>query len=351
MSEVSVRLLFGIAVSLALVGCDGATTPSDGGRDASMRLDASEVEVCERDTDCDDGVFCNGAERCAPGGLDETGCAVGVAPCDAAQFCSEELDRCLAAGCESPNDDRDGDLDPRVECGGTDCDDDDPAVSGMANELCDDAGVDEDCDPTTIYQSAVGLNDGDLDGDGHVDDRCFNLRDDGSENRGDDCDDSSESVHGAAIEACNLVDDDCDGLTDEGLAEIRCLPDADGDGAPGVGEEIRACACPTGYAPASGERDCEDSEPNAFPGQTAYFSTAYGRCTRFCTNSFDYDCNGIAEPELEIRCSLDMMLRCSSPPMPRDSHTASECGSMVEYVSCNEDCSLRSEGLRPLGCH
>lgn len=338
--------------ALLLLACDGDAERVDASADArAAPPDARSMTPCERDADCDDGAFCNGVERCDPGSTSERGCRLGEPPCGSGQFCSESRDQCLAAGCEPPGDDADRDMDPRVECGGTDCDDSNSLVSGMATERCDAEGVDEDCNPETIYRDAVGANDGDLDGDGHIDDRCFNLLPGGGENRGDDCDDTSESVHATAVESCNLVDDDCDGSIDEGLAEIRCLPDMDGDGIPVSGDEVRACTCPSGFAPASSEVDCEDTEPNAYPGQTAFFTTAYGRCSALCTNTYDYDCDGVWEPEPEIRCDLDRMLRCSSVrPMPRDSHTASDCGRLVEFVSCNEDCSLRSEGMRPLGC-
>ncbi len=46
---------------------------------------------CLEDADCDDGLFCNGTETCDP----ETGeCVAGVSPCDADQSCDEQLDRC-----------------------------------------------------------------------------------------------------------------------------------------------------------------------------------------------------------------------------------------------------------------
>ncbi len=47
---------------------------------------------CTCDSDCDDGVFCNGVETCGPGGL----CQSGAPPCEAAA-CLE-----LAAACASP---------------------------------------------------------------------------------------------------------------------------------------------------------------------------------------------------------------------------------------------------------
>jgi hypothetical protein len=46
----------------------------------------------------------------------------------------------------------------------------------------------------------------DLDGDGHIDDRCG----------GDDCDDENDEIHPGAPETCaNALDDDCDGTADE----------------------------------------------------------------------------------------------------------------------------------------
>ena len=46
---------------------------------------------------------------------------------------------------------------------------------------------------------------------------------------GDDCDDRTAAVGPTVVEACNGVDDDCDGLVDEGVISTR-YDDADGDG-------------------------------------------------------------------------------------------------------------------------
>lgn len=44
---------------------------------------AAELAVCQNDRECDDGLFCNGTERCEPGneGADLRGCVVGALPC------------------------------------------------------------------------------------------------------------------------------------------------------------------------------------------------------------------------------------------------------------------------------
>jgi len=44
---------------------------------------------CTTDTDCDDNLFCNGAERC-----DNGICIQGSDPCQAGQMCSESRDQC-----------------------------------------------------------------------------------------------------------------------------------------------------------------------------------------------------------------------------------------------------------------
>jgi len=70
----------------------------------------------------------------------------------------------------------------------------------------------------------------------------------------------------------------------------RFYPDGDGDGY-GVGTGVSQCGTtvPADYANQAG--DCCDSDANAHPGQTAYFTTA-GGC-----GSFDYNCDGQATPK------------------------------------------------------
>ncbi|MCB9613996.1 MAG: hypothetical protein H6722_16270 [Sandaracinus sp.] len=243
---------------------DAASAP-DGGSDAS-------VPVCSAASECDDGRFCNGEERCEPGasGANAFGCVEGDAPC---MRCDEDTDTCRGCDVEP---DADGDGYEDVACGGLDCDDSDRNVSPGATERCDPDGVDEDCDPATF-----GFRDQDM--DGFADARCCN-----GEACGNDCDDANGNVHPTQAETCNGVDDDCDGTLDESLASSTWYPDCDGDMFGRIGEGIAACSRPPGVpAECSGSGvyvdtagDCDDARPGVNPS-----------APEVC-NGIDDDCSG-----------------------------------------------------------
>ena len=88
--------------------------------------------------------------------------------------------------------DADGDGHRAIECGGDDCDDHDPRRYPGNAEVCDFVGHDEDCDPTTYSNRET--RDGDVDGDGEVDYRCFNRDRDNIVNRGSDYDDNNPAI-------------------------------------------------------------------------------------------------------------------------------------------------------------
>ena len=118
----------------------------DGGFDGGM--------VCSDDAECDDGLFCNGAETCVEGA-----CVPGtsVECADAIEctvdLCDDEIDACVNA---APDADGDGVRDAAcVDEEGTplgdDCDDDDANRFPGNAEVCDEADHDEDCAPETEH--------------------------------------------------------------------------------------------------------------------------------------------------------------------------------------------------------
>jgi hypothetical protein len=125
--------------------------------------DAALPGVCERDADCDDGIFCNGQETCAiPEGETRGSCVSGTPPCDdgiactidscdeAQQACNHEPDHeacddglfctgeevcVVGVGCEAgdPPDPDDG-----VSCTVRTCTEDDGVRHEPDDSLCDD---------------------------------------------------------------------------------------------------------------------------------------------------------------------------------------------------------------------
>ncbi len=118
----------------------------DGGRVDGGRVDGGPIDLGRSDgavepcPACDDGVFCNGAEGCAPDGR----CLPGAPPtCDGGDECSVDTCDRTRDTCTNIPTERDEDGDGVSACGG-DCDDRDPGVAPGLSELCD--GRDQNCD-------------------------------------------------------------------------------------------------------------------------------------------------------------------------------------------------------------
>lgn len=205
----------GSGVTTGSTGEPPATTGGPGGQDVGETVDddsagSEGAEDCVDDADCDDLRYCTGVETCSPGSpdADDLGCVPGVEPCPRGTSCVEEERGCVSCEVDSDVDD---DTFPSVDCvGGTDCDDGDPLINPLAEEVCDRAHVDEDCNPNTFGRDA--------DEDGLEASECCNLLEDGTK-CGADCDDGlggitfpgSDWAHCAecgeecgALQACQL---------------------------------------------------------------------------------------------------------------------------------------------------
>lgn len=78
-------------------------TEVDGGTEDWFVDDVLIRDGCGGDADCDDGIFCNGAETCVT-----AACAVGTKPCLEEGRCDEALDQCFDPGCSLPAVDGEG---------------------------------------------------------------------------------------------------------------------------------------------------------------------------------------------------------------------------------------------------
>jgi hypothetical protein len=231
-----------LAFLLLLAGCptedpgDDDTTSADAidadgdGWDENVDCDDSNAALNLDDADGDGVSTCNGdcddgAELILPG---------------ATELCDGIDNDCDGA---VPDDETDDDGDGTSECEG-DCNDGNASSYDGAPELCEgqdndcDGGVDDDLAHDTYYP--------DEDGDGHGDAEATSettcLPQEGWLADSSDCDDGDAAIHPDAAEACNGLDDDCDGLAgpgevdDDGDGQWVCEGDCDdGDDAMGDG--------------------------------------------------------------------------------------------------------------------
>lgn len=81
---------------------------------------------------------------------------------------------------------------------------------------------------------------------------------------------------GSRAEVCNLLDDDCNGVVDNGV-QTTFYRDADSDTYGNASVTMAACAAPSGYV--SNSSDCNDSNPAIRPGATETCDGVDNDCT------------------------------------------------------------------------
>jgi hypothetical protein len=209
----------------------------------------------------------------------------------------------------------------------TDCNDASAAIRPGAPETCN--LVDDDCDSlvdenvtTTFYRDA----DGDGFGGTTTITACTALA--GYVATSTDCNDASAAIRPDAAEACNLVDDDCDGLVDENVT-TTFYRDADGDGFGGT-STIAACTAPAGYVATS--TDCNDASAAIRPG-------APETC-----NLVDDDCDSLVDENVTTTFYRDAD---GDGFGGSASGSTAACTAPAGYVATSTDCNDASATIRP----
>lgn len=137
-----------------------------------------------------------------------------------------------------------------------DCDDTNPAIHPDHEEVCD--GVDNDCD-LTVDEGFYWVPDADNDGWGSLTASSVYacVQPIGHVQQVGDCDDADANIFPGAFEACDGLDNDCNGTVDD---SYYWYVDADGDGYGDENTRQVSCTPLPGGSQLGG--DCDDTNPS-----------------------------------------------------------------------------------------
>ncbi len=213
-----------------------------------------------------------------------------------------------------------------------DCDDTDNATNPAADEVCDEA--DNDCDGV-VDDGVTTTWFADVDEDGYGDATlpvAACAQPTGYAATGDDCADADATIHPDAPETCDGVDQDCDGVADDGATDMAAwYADNDGDGH-GAGTATVSCSPPAGYVGSAD--DCDDTNAAAAPGLAE-------RC-----NGVDDDCDGSVD-EASATDAATWYGDADGDGFGAASFVAVSCDAPVGYVATADDCDDLDANVYP----
>ena len=234
------------------------------------------------------------------------------------------------------DDDADGFGDPQViisDClqpegyvaNSDDCDDLDTLIYPDAEERCDEQ--DNDCDGEIDEEvGSIWYLDVDTDYYGDSDSFIWSCSEPmGYTSMSGDCDDTDSFVYPGAIEYCDYVDNNCDGVIDEGGAVDASLwyQDADEDEFGAPSQTMNACEQPSGYV--SDNTDCDDTRADSNPISLEY------------CDGHDDNCDGVIDEDSALDAP-DWFLDTDADGFGDASVVLHQCAQPSGYVLDNTDC-------------
>ncbi|MBI5895304.1 MAG: hypothetical protein HZB24_04595 [Desulfobacterales bacterium] len=305
---------------------DGVTENQGDCNDGNASILPGATDICGDGIDQD----CSGADAICPPGPNEVdddgdGLTENQGDCNdanpaiyagATEICGDGIDQDCSgadAACPPGPSDTDNDGDSYTENQG-DCNDANRSVYPGANDVCGD-GIDQDCSGSD-QACAPDPNNTDDDKDGYT------------ENQGD-CNDSNAAAHPGAVEACNNIDDNCNGQTDEGVL-VSFYRDADGDTYGNAAAATQGCVAPSGYV--TDNHDCDDA-----------VATVHPNAAEIC-NNIDEDCDAQVDEGVLLTFYQDG----DRDTFGNAAITTQACAAPSGYVTSSNDCDDTRSTVNPV---
>jgi len=164
----------------------------------------------------------------------------------------------------------------------------------------------------------------------------------GNATNDDDCDDFRSDISPDQIEACDGIDNDCDGERDEGLRMTVFYVDNDADGWGDDDEDltVEACNPPPGFV--ENRQDCDDDNFGINPV-----------AVEVCDDGIDNNCDGLADdddPQLDLTSGISWFLDVDGDTFGGDNPETTRVACLIPFpgaVENGDDCNDDDSAVFP----